>query len=258
MSDVANESPLLSDRTEGILHLTLNRPEKRNALSAELVSSLHGALDGVEADDSIRVVVLRGAGRDFCSGADLAELEAVATKGYDESLEDALRLGDVFAKIRSARVPVVAAVRGRALAGGAGLAAACDVVLAEDDAAFGFPEIHLGFVPAMVMTILRRKVTEGRAFDLVSRGHRISAAEAHRIGLVTAVHPVDRFENEVDAYVRELAQRPPGAMARTKRLLYELDGLSFDEGLRRGAEVNAEARQSDECREGVRRFLEKR
>jgi methylglutaconyl-CoA hydratase len=248
---------LLEHVSDGVAGLTLNRPEKRNALSAELRRAIEDALDRTARDASVRVVTLAGAGKDFCAGADLAELERVAEAGREESLEDARALGALFRKMRAHPRPVVALVHGRALAGGCGLATACDLVLAREDAELGYPEIHLGFVPALVMTMLRRKLGEGRAFEMVSLGRRYTAAEARALGLVNAVFPVASFEADAGRWVRELAARPPGALALSKKLLYELDGLDFDAGLERAAEVNAEARMSDECREGVRRFLER-
>jgi methylglutaconyl-CoA hydratase len=159
--------------------------------------------------------------------------------------------------MRALRCPVVALVRGRALAGGCGLATACDVVLADEGAELGYPEVHLGFVPAMVMAILRRKVGEAKAFDLVVNGARIGARDAERIGLVTHVLDSAAWDAEARAYLAGLAKRPPGAVALTKRLLYDLDGLSFEDGIERGAQVNVAARMSDECRAGVRRFLDR-
>jgi methylglutaconyl-CoA hydratase len=221
------------------------------------VAALSGALERTAGDDSVRVVTLAGAGKDFCAGADLAELERVAQMGPEESLEDARSLGRLFTRMRAHPRPIVALVHGRALAGGCGLATACDLVLAREDAELGYPEVHLGFVPALVMTILRRKVAEARAFELVSLGLRYRAEEALRLGLVNQVYPASTYVADVDRYVRELAARPPGAVGLTKRLLYELDGLDFEGGLERAAEVNAEARMSEECRAGVRRFLER-
>ncbi|HSM06021.1 MAG TPA: enoyl-CoA hydratase-related protein [Longimicrobiales bacterium] len=241
---------------DGIATLTLNRPDKRNALNGELVDALHHAVAELAADESVRVLAIRGAGTDFCAGADLAELEKIAGMGSDESLADAQRMGDLFVALRTLDRPVVAVVQGRALAGGAGLATACDLVLARDDARFGYPEVHLGFVPAMVMAILRRKVGEGRAFELVARGRRIDAAEARELGLVNRVLPAEGFEESVATYLRELTEPPASALALTKRLLYGLDGMSFEEGIARGAEMNAVARLTRACREGVRRFLE--
>lgn len=242
--------------SDGIATLTLNRPEKRNALNGELVDALHDALGELAADPEVRVIALRGAGSDFCAGADLAELEKIAGMGADESLADAQRLGDLFVAFRTFDRPIVALVHGKALAGGAGLATACDLVLARGDAVFGYPEVHLGFVPAMVMAILRRKVGESRAFELAVRGGRIDAPAAERIGLVNRVFGEDEYESSVTEYLSALAATPPSAVTLTKRLLYGLDGMGFEEGIARGAEVNAVARLTPACREGVRRFLE--
>ena len=241
----------------GVATLTLDRPDKRNALNATLVADLKDALARAAEDPAVRVVCLRGNGPDFCSGADLAELEKIAGMGPEESLADAQSLGDLFVAMREHPKPLVAAVHGRALAGGCGLATACDLVLAADDAELGYPEVHLGFVPAMVMAILRRKVGEGRAFELVARGHRIGADQARELGLVQRVLPAADFDAGVRAYVDDLAERPPSALRLTKRLLYGLDGADFRAGIGRGAEVNAVARLTDACREGVRRFLDR-
>ena len=251
------EPVLLYEVREGVATLTLNRPDKRNALNGELVAALKDALDRAEADESVRVVAITGAGKDFCSGADLAELERIATMSADENLADARSLGALFSRMRACPRPIVALVRGRALAGGCGLATACDVVLADEAAELGYPEVHLGFVPAMVMAILRRKVTEGKAFDLVVNGARVGAREAERVGLVTHTFDSASFETDVAAYLTGLARRPPGAVTSTKQLLYDLDGLDFDEGIELGAKVNVEVRMSDECRAGVRRFLDR-
>lgn len=242
---------------DGVAKLTLNRPEKRNALNGELVQALKDRLEDGATDEHVRVVTITGAGKDFCSGADLAELERISEMGHEENLEDARSLGALFTQMRSHPRPIVALVKGRALAGGCGLATACDLVLARDDAEFGYPEVHLGFVPALVMTILRRKVSEARAFDLVAGGATIDAAEAERIGLVTKVFAAFTFPSDIAKYVDRLAAKPPSALARTKSLLYELDGLDFEAGMERAAQVNAEARMTEECREGIRGFLER-
>lgn len=250
------DAVLRVDVSDGVATLTLNRPGKRNALNGELVDALHDAVGEIAAESDVRVVAIRGAGSDFCAGADLAELEKIAGMGAEESLADAQRLGDLFVALRTLDRPVVAVVQGRALAGGAGLATACDLVVAHEDAHFGYPEVHLGFVPAMVMTILRRKVGEGRAFELVARGRRVGAEEAKALGLVNQVFEADDFEAAVAAYLAEYAGLPPSALSLTKRLLYGLDGMSFEEGIARGAELNAVARSTQACRQGVRRFLE--
>lgn len=252
-----SEPVLLYGVEGGIATLTLNRPDKRNALNGALVQELKERLAEAADDASVRVVAITGAGKDFCSGADLAELEKISAMGFEENLEDARSLGELFKQMRDHPRPIVALVKGRALAGGCGLASACDIVLARDDAEFGYPEVHLGFVPALVMTSLRRKMGEGHAFDLVVRGDRFSAADAARLGLATRVFDSFTFKAEAEEYLAALAAKPVSAVTLTKSLLYELDGLDFDAGLERAAEVNAEARMTDACRDGVRRFLDK-
>lgn len=244
---------------EGIARLTLNRPAKRNALDDASVRALHDGLDVGERDEAVRVIAIQGAGSDFCAGADLQQLERIAA-GADalENLDDASALGDLFIRIRRAHKPVVALVHGNAIAGGAGLATACDLVLAREDAVFGYPEVHLGFVPAMVMALLRRALGEKRAFELVARGDRISAQHALELGLVNRVYPRDSFDDETDAYLRGFTARSASALRLTKRLLYGMDGLSFEEAIARGAEVNVLARATEDCKQGVRDFLAKK
>lgn len=241
-----------------VLTLCLNRPEKRNALNGALVGALAEALEGAREREDIKVIVVRGAGPDFCAGADLDELEKSTAMGPEASLAEARRLGALLLSMRRHPRPIVAAVHGKALAGGCGLATACDLILAREGAEMGYPEVHLGFVPAMVMAILRQKLTEGKAFDLVTSGERISADEARRIGLVNRVFPAHRFAEEVQAFVQDLARKPPEAIALTKGLLYEMADLSLEEGIHRGAEVNVQARQTEACKEGVRAFLARR
>ena len=253
-----SELPVLPYTVDNsIVTLTLNRPDKRNAINQAMVTSLKAFLERAAEDPDARVVVLTGRGKDFCAGADLEELQRIVVLSQEENLEDALSLAELFIQIRRHPLPVIALVKGRALAGGCGLATACDIVLARDDSEFGYPEIQLGFVPAMVMAILRRKVSETQAFELVVKGDRISAEEARDLGLVTRVFPAFTFSENAKQYLQMFGKKPRGAVMLTKKLLHELDDLDFESGIRRSAEVNVEARMSEECREGVRRFLEK-
>src|SRR6185369_1856675 len=190
---------VLLESADGIARITLNRPEKRNALNSELIEGLKDALRRAAETGEVRAIVLSGAGSDFCSGADLSALQKIATASVAENLEDARSLMELFTLIRSISVPVVAAVRGRALAGGCGLATACDIVLAARSSRFGYPEVKIGFVPAMVMAILRRNVSEKRAFEMVTLGAEISADDASSFGLVNRVMDDEGFEDEVDA-----------------------------------------------------------
>ncbi|HEY0380240.1 MAG TPA: enoyl-CoA hydratase-related protein [Pyrinomonadaceae bacterium] len=237
--------------------ITLNRPEKRNALDDALVNGLKDALREADADDSVRVIVITGAGADFCSGADLAALQKISESSVTENLEDAAALMELFALMRRVRVPVVAAVRGRALAGGCGLATACDLVLAARSARFGYPEVKIGFVPAMVMAILRRNVSEKRAFELIVRGAEIGADEAERVGLVNRVYEDSEFETEVENYVASFEKVSRSAVMLSKRLLYHMDGMTFDAALQSGVDINALARMTEDCQQGIARFLKK-
>jgi methylglutaconyl-CoA hydratase len=244
-------------REGSVARLTLDRPEKRNALDAALVADLKDALREADADPEVRVVALEGAGKDFCAGADLSALRTIAEASVMENLEDVDALAALFQLPRTMRKPVVALVRGRALAGGCGLATACDLVLAAEGASFGYPEVRIGFVPAMVMAILRRNLGEKRAFELVVRGEPVGAAEAERLGLVNRVFPDAEFGERSDAYLGELAERSASAMQLSKRLLYHADGMGFEAAVRAGADVNVVARMTDDTRAGVRRFLDK-
>jgi methylglutaconyl-CoA hydratase len=255
VSDAA--APLLVRREGAVARLVLNRPEKRNALNAELVAALKDALRRADADAGVRVVAIEGAGADFCSGADLSALRRIAGASAMENLEDVDELAELFQLPRRMGKPVVALVRGRALAGGCGLATACDMVLAAESAQFGYPETRIGFVPAMVMAILRRSVPEKRAFELIVRGNSVSAAEAERIGLINHVFADDAFDAEASAVLGELAERSASAVRLSKRLLYNSDGMAFDAAIRAGADVNVVARMTDDMRAGVARFLER-
>lgn len=241
-----------------VVRIALARPEKKNALDGETVRELREALRRVDGDDSAGVVVLTGDGPDFCAGADLQALEATLGAGAEAHAADAQALGDVFRALRALRVPVVAAVRGRALAGGAGLATACDIVLAHPDAQFGYPEVRIGFVPAMVMTLLRRSVGEKRAFDLVATGRLVSADDALRIGLVSRVLSAAHFDSEVTEIAGEIARSPAVALRLTKRLFYELDTLDMAHGIAAGVRANVEARGTAEFQASLRAFTRKR
>lgn len=246
------------DPESGVARLTLNRPERRNALDRALVEALKDELAMADSDDRVRVIALAGAGPDFCAGADLRELQETVEAGPEASLEEAQALGDLFILIRRLEKPVVALVHGRALAGGAGLATACDLVLAADEAMIGYPEVRLGFVPAMVMAILRRSVGEKRAFELVALGEAFDADTALRHGLVNRVYPSAGFEDQATEFLEQLAARSRSALALSKRLLYQIEGASFEAAIRAGAQVNVIARLTEDCREGVRRFIDRR
>lgn len=254
---MSEELAVLFSVDGAIARITLNRPEKRNALSDAVITGIKQGLRKAAADENVRVIVISGAGRDFCSGADLSAIQKIAGASVAENSEDARSLMELLMLIRQVPVPVVAAVTGRALAGGCGLATACDLVLAASSARFGYPEVKIGFVPAMVMAILRRNVSEKRAFELITRGDEIGADQAKEIGLVNHVFSGDTFAGDVDAYVKRFEELSKQAIALTKGLLYQIDGLAFPEALETGVDVNVIARMTDDCQKGIARFLQK-
>jgi methylglutaconyl-CoA hydratase len=242
----------------GIARITLNRPEKRNALSPELIAGLSAALADSAQDANVRVVILSGAGQDFCSGADLAAFDRAAEAGVLDHLETARALADVLLQMRHHPRPIIAAVRGRALAGGCGLATACDLILAAESAKFGYPEVNIGFVPAMVMAILRRNMSEKRAFELISSGEIISAADAHAAGLINRVYPDSEFDARVTQYAESLAAKSASAISLSKNLLYHMDSMTFEAAIEAGVHGNAIARMTDDARRGIEKFAKKR
>jgi len=240
-----------------VARVTLNRPDKRNALNEELIAGLKDSLGKAHRDDRVRAVILNGSGQDFCSGADLSALQKISTANVAENLDDARSLMELFVLMRNVRVPIIAAVTGRALAGGCGLATSCDLVLASESARFGYPEVRIGFVPAMVMAILRRNVSEKRAFELITSGDEVDAYQAKELGLVNQVFGDDTFLNDVETYVRRYSKTSKTAVALTKKLLYQIDSLAFAESLETGLDVNVIARMTSDCQQGIAKFLKK-
>ena len=250
---------MLQTRRDGpVLTLTLDRPETRNALSADLVDALTAALADAAESAAVRVVVIAAAGKVFSAGADLAALRALRDASFSDNLADSERLGRLFEAILRHPKPVVARVHGHAIAGGCGLAAACDLSLVAESAVLGFSEVRIGFVPALVATFVTRRVGETAARELFLRGHRIPATEAARIGLVTRAVPDDALDAALAALCQELATETSGsAVALTKALLADLPGRSLADALAHAAAVNAHARATDDCRAGVDAFLGK-
>lgn len=250
-------SVVLSTTENAIRTLTLNRPDKRNALNDELIAALKDALHEADGDGSLRCVVIRGAGKDFCSGADLSALQKISAATFEENVEDARSLAELFELIRNVRVPVIAAVHGRALAGGCGLATACDIVLATDTARFGYPEVKIGFVPAMVAAILRRNLGEKKSFELLTSAREYSAAAALQLGLVNQLFPEENFDTAINEYSSAYTKTSASAVAMTKRLIYDIDALDFSDAIEKGVQVNANARMTEDCKKGIAKFLDK-
>lgn len=230
----------------GIGRATLARPEAQNELDQRSIVELRHALEEFEADGDVRAVLINAEGDHFCASANITALAEVLSATEGGESEDAQILGRLFYGIRQMTKPVIAAVQGRALAGGAGLASACDMVLAREDAVFGYPEVRLGSVPAIVMTMLRRSVGEKHAFDLLASGRTITAVEAERMGLVSRVIPSASFADEVERTILSIASNSSMGMAYTKKLFYALDGMGFRDSIDEGVKTTAEVRASAE------------
>jgi methylglutaconyl-CoA hydratase len=241
----------------GVLAATLNRADKRNAIDTAMIDALLETLERADLDAAVRVVAIRGAGRDFCAGMDLNELLASADHSLDQNRKAALHFAEIFVRMRRLPKPVVAVVQGRALAGGCGLATACDLILANESSQFGYPEVQRGFVPAIVMTMLRRAVGEKIAFDLATTGRLLNGSEAAAAGLISRVYEDADFEDQAAEVLRVLAESSPSALAFTKQQFYQLDGLPVAEGLRLGADVNAVSRSTPDFRAALGAFLKK-
>jgi len=251
-------STLKFERDGQVATLTLNRPEKRNAISTPMIEDLVAALGTAEADKSVRVVILTGAGKAFCSGMDLETLQALAKQTAEQNLADSRRMAKMFHLVYSFPKPLITAVNGAAIAGGCGLATLSDFTLAVPEAKFGYTEVRIGFIPALVSVMLRRQVGEKRARDLLLSGRIIDPAEAFRLGLVTEITPPDGLMNRAREVANTLLEASPTSLALTKRLLLRYDEEQLRRELELATQENAQIRATDDFREGLASFLEKR
>lgn len=251
-------STLKFERDGQVVMLTLNRPEKRNAISTPMIDDLFAALSAAEADKSVRVVILTGAGKAFCSGMDLETLQALAKQTPEQNLADSRRMAKMFHLVYSFPKPLITAVNGAAIAGGCGLATLSDFTLAVPEAKFGYTEVRIGFIPALVSVMLRRQVGEKHARDLLLSGRSIDAAEAFRLGLVTEITPADGLMKRACEVASTLLEASPTSLALTKRLLLRYDEEQLRRELELATQENAQIRATDDFREGLASFLEKR
>lgn len=253
---VAGDAPVLVHRADGIVRLTLNRPAQRNALDPELAGAVASAIEAASADDAVRAIVIGGAGSAFCAGAKLDALLAASERGDAEGVGASFRVVEqVYRALLASRPPVIAAVNGPALAGGAGIVGACDFAIASDRASLGYPEILLGLIPGMVMTLLVRQAGLRAALDLALTGRRVSADEALRLGLLTEVVPPEQLDARVDELARQLAALSPGAVAATKRWAWTLaDSARLME---QGRDLSTLLALSEEARRGMRAFFDR-
>jgi methylglutaconyl-CoA hydratase len=241
----------------GTRTITLNRPERRNAMTPEMQVELIAAMEEAAADDC-RLVVLRGSGEAFCSGLDLTALQGMNDKSAAEHRVDAERIAKLFRTLYELPKPTIAAVHGAAIAGGTGLATICDFTLAVPTAKFGYTEARIGFVPALVSVFLTLQIGDKRARDLLLTGRLFDASEAYRLGLVNEVLALNSLDERVQALAKVLAANSPESLAATKRLMAAQNKAWLDAAIAEAMEANAQARETEDFREGVASFLEKR
>jgi methylglutaconyl-CoA hydratase len=246
------------DRSGAVVRVRMNRPDVRNALDTRMIAELTEAFAATAADTPLRAVILEGAGPMFSGGADINYMRQSLELSRDENREDALRLSDLFAAIDDCPVPVIARVQSAALGGGAGLTAVCDIVIAADDAIFGFTEAKLGIVPAVISPFVLRKIGAGHARALFTTGERFGAARALLIGLVHHIVPAAELDKAVEATLNEVLACGPQATRTAERMAQTVSSLDKREAREWAAATIAELRSSDEGQEGLRAFLEKR
>lgn len=241
-----------------IAFITLNRPEKRNALSPELVAVLKETFRKAEEDGSVKVIVLKANGEAFCAGADLAYLQQLQDFSYEENLADSSNLMELFLQIYTLNKVIIAQVQGHALAGGCGLATVCDFCFTVAEAKFGYTEVKIGFIPAIVMIFLVRKIGEAKARQLLLTGTPITAKEAHALGLVNGIAEQGMLETDVMNLATSLVRTNSAyAMMQTKKMLAAVQDMPLERALQYAAEMNAKARNSEDCKRGVAAFLNK-
>jgi methylglutaconyl-CoA hydratase len=238
--------------------ITLNRPDKRNAISTQMIDDLLAVLDDCDRDPAVRVAILTGAGKAFCAGMDLEGLQSLAAQSHQQNLDDSRRMARLFRRLYDFPKPLIAAVNGPAIAGGTGIATMCDFTLAVPDAKFGYTEVRIGFIPALVSVFLRRQIGEKRARDLLLTGRIFDAAEAQSLGLVSEIVAADKLLDRARALASTLLANSPTSLARTKALLAGFARADLDRELELAIAANAAIRSTPDFREGLAAFLAKR
>lgn len=256
--NLPNLSTIALDHAADVLHVRLARPEVRNAFNGTLVAELAQVFAEIDLDDAVRVVVLRGDGKSFSAGADLAWMKEQGQLPPDRNAMEAAAMARMFLAIARCNKPVVARIHGHALGGGCGLAAAADIAIASSDTVFGLTEVKLGIVPAVISPFVMQKIGAGRARALFLTGERFDADEAERFGLIHSSVDAEKLDTEVARVVGELRSSGPAAVASAKRLVQTLGGRALEEAIPLASRWIADLRSTPEAREGMSAFLEKR
>lgn len=245
----------VSDR---IGHITLDRPEKRNALNDTLVNQLKHTINKAIADDNVKIILLKANGPAFSAGADLAYLQQLQKNTYEENLADSQSLKGLFELIYTCPKVIIAQVQGHAIAGGFGLATVCDFVFSVPEAKFGYTEVKIGFIPAIVMVFLLRKIGEGKARELLLTGDLINAEKAHNYGLINFIVEASELESEVLRFAKKLCLKTSAqSLAATKQMISQVSHMETADALNFAAQQNAKARASTDCQKGIAAFVNK-
>jgi len=257
-SVAASYDALKYEKDGAIATITLNRPDKRNAISGTMIDELLGALNSADTDGAVRVLILTGAGRAFCSGMDLETLQSIAKQTPEQNLADSRQMARMFHRIYSFPKPLITAVNGAAVAGGCGIATFSDITLAVPEAKFGYTEVRIGFIPALVSVLLRRQIGEKHARELLLTGATIDAAEAFRLGMVTEIVPAENLLKRAREVAARFLEASPTSLRRTKRLLLQYNEREVTQEIEMATQENAAIRATEDFREGLASFLEKR
>ncbi|MBN4076468.1 enoyl-CoA hydratase/isomerase family protein [Gemmatimonas aurantiaca] len=252
-----NIETLLIEKSGAIARVILNRPAKRNSLDRELIAGLTRAFHALAEDDSVSVIILSGAGGHFCSGLYLNYLQEINKFGHEENLKDSERFLNLLLAIYRCRKPVIAQVAGYALAGGCGIASACDLVIAADTATFGYTEVRFGFVPALVSAFLIKRVGESHAKDLLLTARFVDATEAQTMGLVNKVVAADMLETTTNEYAALLEKNTASSLAHTKDMFEKIGDLPLQSALNYARDLNAEVRQTEDFKKGLAGILKR-
>jgi methylglutaconyl-CoA hydratase len=256
--DAARYTTLLYEKDGAIATITLNRPDKRNAISSTMIEEILGALNAAEDESAVRVVILTGAGKAFCSGMDLDTLQTIAGQTTEQNLADSRQMARMFHRIYCFPKPLITAVNGAAIAGGCGIATFSDITLAVPEAKFAYTEVRIGFIPALVSVLLRRQIGEKHARELLLTGEIIDAAEAFRLGIVTEIVPAADLLKRAHDVAAKFLEASPTSLRRTKRLLLQYDDKEVTQEIEMATQANAAIRATEDFREGLASFLEKR
>ncbi len=253
-----NYTTVKYEKQNRVARVTFNRPEIHNAFNATVIAEMRQVFSEIEKDDDIRVVVLTGAGKSFCAGADLNWMRSVINQSFEQNLAESNALAELFHAMYSCKRPVIGRINGAAIGGGTGFVAVCDIAITARSAMFSFSEVKIGVVPACIGPYVIKKIGEGKTRELFITGERMNAERAHEVGLVNRVVDDDQLDSEVDRLIKFIISSGPQAVAMAKKLIGEVSAMTPEQFKPYTADMIARLRISDEGQEGMDAFLNKR